>query len=275
MVEAATGILRELQLTEAEMLSQIKRICEKYGLTYYLVYGTLLGAVRHQGFIPWDDDIDIGMLREDYEKFLKIAPQCLKKGYTLQHFSTDKNTPTYFAKIRKDGTQFVEYSNKSLDIHHGIFVDIFPYDKVPNEKGKQKKHWNKIRRQNIPYQSKVTCTPLNPLFGNPIKAFLLRILFTLFHILLLPVKRKVFFDLLDNTIKAYNHTSSTLVTSIGQLQGVADVSSLFPVKKHSFENITVNIPADAHGILTNEFGDYMQLPPEDKQLSHAPYLLKF
>ena len=101
--------LKRVQEIEVEILQEIIRVCEEYKLQYWVAYGTLIGTLRHNGFIPWDDDIDIGMMREDYEKFIEVAPSALKKGYTLQHFKTDPKTPTYHAKVRKDGTQFVEW----------------------------------------------------------------------------------------------------------------------------------------------------------------------
>ena len=127
--------LEKIHSTEVEILSEIIRVCSENDIPWFTVGGTTLGAVRHNGFIPWDDDIDIGMLREDYDKFLALAPSCLKEGYILQHFTVDKRTPTYFAKVRKDGTEFIEYSNHSLPIHHGVFVDIMPYDRIPEDQG--------------------------------------------------------------------------------------------------------------------------------------------
>jgi lipopolysaccharide cholinephosphotransferase len=92
--------LRMLQEVEYSILAEIIRVCESEKIPYFTVGGTTLGAIRHSAMIPWDDDIDIGMLRDDYEHFLKIAPQKLKSGFTLTYFATDKNAPTYFAKVR-------------------------------------------------------------------------------------------------------------------------------------------------------------------------------
>ena len=123
--------LIKLQKAETEILSEVIRVCDENGITYFAVGGTALGAVRHSGFIPWDDDVDIGMLREDYERFLKIAPEKLKKGYTLCSAESEPNMPSYFAKVRKDGTVFKEESSKNIKMHHGIFLDVMPYDKIP------------------------------------------------------------------------------------------------------------------------------------------------
>lgn len=123
--------LRQLQLAELDILNEFVRACEENSLRYYLVGGTLLGAVRHQGFIPWDDDIDVAMPREDYDKFAKTCTEKLGPGYFYQSSETD---PWYFltyAKIRKNGTEIYEERFKDAKFHKGIFIDIFPLDSCP------------------------------------------------------------------------------------------------------------------------------------------------
>ena len=123
--------LRQLQLCELEILDEFVRICEKYDLQYYLVGGTLLGAVRHQGFIPWDDDIDVAMPREDYDKFAVIAEKELSPKYFYQCPATDPYYFLTYAKIRKNGTEVYEERFKYSKFHKGVFIDIFPLDFCP------------------------------------------------------------------------------------------------------------------------------------------------
>lgn len=123
--------LRQLQLCELEILDEFVRICEKHGLQYYLVGGTLLGAVRHQGFIPWDDDIDMAMPREDYDKFAVIAHEDLAPQYFYQCPETDPYYFLTYAKIRKNGTEVYEERFKDAKFHKGVFIDIFPLDFCP------------------------------------------------------------------------------------------------------------------------------------------------
>lgn len=125
--------LKKLQKVEVEIVSEVIRICNKFNLDYFTVGGTTLGAIRHNGFIPWDDDIDIGLIRTDYDKFIKVAPNELRKEFVLQHYETEKATPTYHAKVMKKGTIFLEGYARNIDIEHGIFVDIMPFDKVPDD----------------------------------------------------------------------------------------------------------------------------------------------
>lgn len=116
---------------EQEILDVIHQICIEHGLRYSLAYGTLLGAVRHKGFIPWDDDIDLMMPREDYDKLLKIWNQVAPAGYLLSNSDTEKGCYLNFSKIVKDKTTFLQHErDRDLDIHKGIFVDIFPADRV-------------------------------------------------------------------------------------------------------------------------------------------------
>ena len=131
--------LRRVQLTQLSIAKEIKRVCDKYGIEYILDSGTLLGAVRHRGFIPWDDDMDIAMTRENYDKFVSVAQTEFKDKYFLQTWETDKNCPFPFAKVRLNGTSYVENVCEHADIHKGIYVDVFPYDVWPEEKKAQKR----------------------------------------------------------------------------------------------------------------------------------------
>ena len=123
--------LRQLQLCELEILDEFVRICEKHNLQYYLVGGTLLGAVRHQGFIPWDDDIDVAMPREDYDRFAEISVKELAPQYFYQCPETDPHYFLTYAKLRRNGTEVYEERFKDAKFHKGVFIDIFPLDFCP------------------------------------------------------------------------------------------------------------------------------------------------
>lgn len=127
----SNDILRQLQMTELEILDEFVRICEENNLHYYLVGGTLLGAVRHHGFIPWDDDIDVAMFRKDYDRFAEIAPQKLHPQYFYQCPDTDPYYFLTYAKIRKNGTEVYEERFRNAKFHKGVFIDIFPLDFCP------------------------------------------------------------------------------------------------------------------------------------------------
>lgn len=122
-----TAEMKKVWAVEIEILTEIERICKAHGLTYYAAYGTLLGAVRHQGFIPWDDDLDIVMMRPDYEKFRQIARTELKSEYELQEEISPYLTRSFY-KVRDGRTTAIEFWNLPKEYNQGIFVDIFPFD---------------------------------------------------------------------------------------------------------------------------------------------------
>lgn len=121
--------LRLIQEIELDILLEFDRICKKHGLKYQLYSGTLIGAVRHEGFIPWDDDIDVAMPRADYDKFIELKDE-LADDYFFQSYETDPQYINRFGKIRKNGTVFMEKLVQELDMHHGIYIDVFPFDNI-------------------------------------------------------------------------------------------------------------------------------------------------
>ena len=123
--------LKRLHGAQLEIMDEIHRICRKHGIRYFLDSGTALGAVRHKGFIPWDDDVDIGMLRDDYERFLDVAGKELKERFFLQHKATEPRYQKYNAKLRLRGTFFPEEGTEGYS-QRGIFVDIYPFDYCGN-----------------------------------------------------------------------------------------------------------------------------------------------
>lgn len=116
------------------ILEEINRICVKYDIKYFLIGGSAIGLYYDKGILPWDDDLDIGMTRENYNKFISIAQNELKPEYFLSCLETDVHTPFFYSKIKMNGTLFVEEWYKDVPMHQGIFVDIFPYDRVPDNK---------------------------------------------------------------------------------------------------------------------------------------------
>ena len=125
--------LENLKRAELEIFKHFVLCCEKLGVTYFLMDGSLLGAVRHKGFIPWDDDIDVGMMRKDYEILIAKAQTLLPEYLFLQTYKTDKGVMNNFAKIRDSRTTFIETSQKEQQINHGVYIDIFPLDGFPED----------------------------------------------------------------------------------------------------------------------------------------------
>lgn len=267
--------LKRLHEVQVEILSEVIRVCKENDITYFTVGGTTLGAVRHNGFIPWDDDIDIGMLRPDYDKFIEIAPQMLKKGFVLQHFTTDKNSVAFFAKVRKDNTVFLEENMKHVNMHHGIFIDIMPQDFVPMEKKARERHNIMVRICDHLFLAKTLWTPAAAYVPNKFIGVASTLIRSMLHILLLPVPKACLYKMGDRVMRKYLGSNTTMTSSRGYNCFNCDISDLIPVAKHPFESITVNLPGNTDKVLRIQYGEYMKLPPEDRRFNHAPVELKF
>lgn len=144
-----TTQMKEIWAVELDLLAEFQRVCEKYHLKYYASGGTLLGAIRHKGFIPWDDDLDVEMFREDYVKLCEVGPKEFKKPYVFQNEYTESGSLRGFSKLRNSQTtaMFEYEKQKSFDGYDkGIFIDIFPLDSIlddPTEQSKKKKIANR------------------------------------------------------------------------------------------------------------------------------------
>ena len=140
--------IQDVQKTLLEILREFDRVCDKYHINYVLDGGTMLGAVRHHGFIPWDDDVDVAMLRKDYKKFLRAWSKEHTKC-TFESFKTNKYWPYNFGKFFKDGTIYEEKHTSKLNINHGLFIDVFPLDKTNmffyNFQSKLSRFWQDVR----------------------------------------------------------------------------------------------------------------------------------
>ena len=263
--------LKRLQKIELEILRDIVRICEENNIEYFTVGGTTLGAIRHNGFIPWDDDIDIGMLRNDYEKFIQIAPEKLSNGLTLTHFFYEPTSPTYYAKVRKDGTEIIEKPTENIKMHHGVFVDIMPYDRIPENKSDRKKYCRKAKIWNQLYIAKTLWT--STLISSKHR-WLLNCIRAILHVLMIPIPKDYLYRKTDSAMRSYNESDSHMVSSRALNELNCMIEDLLPPIKHDFDGLSVNVPANWDKVLQTQYGDYMKLPPEEKRYNHAPVKLK-
>ncbi len=255
-----------------DIFQEIIRVCDDCHITYFIMGGTALGAVRHGGFIPWDDDLDIGMMRQDYERFLREAPRCLRQDLFLQTYETEKKSPFYFAKVRKSHTKFVEKYCRNLHIHDGIYVDIFPYDNIPDAKVERNNYYKKSKILLNLYIAK--CLTGTSVEYSGWKNLCYKSIRTIFHILLLPIPKSFLFRLVDKNLQRYN-SSDTEYVGYGGLPKIQvpknDVVSPAEIK---FEGLMVKCPRNIENYLHDNFGDYRQLPPKNERKGHAPYKMQ-
>ena len=257
--------LQKIHTIQLKIAIEIKRICERYNIKYFLIAGTLLGAVRHKGFIPWDDDMDIGMLREDYNKFLKLCKKELPQYLFLQTWDTEKDYPFSYAKIRLNGTRLIENFSKEVRVHQGIFIDIFPFDNVPEGKFKRK------------IQSKVRFILKRLLwikkgYGRNMKTDATKKVKYYGCIIILKIfKYTWLMNIYKTVITMYNKSRTSMIVADGSYSYEKEsikskwVDSLQYI---NFENEQFLTFKDYEGYLTHLYGNYMELPPEDKRRGH-------
>jgi lipopolysaccharide cholinephosphotransferase len=264
--------LRKVQLAILEIFKAVKDVCEENEINYFIICGTALGAVRHGGFIPWDDDLDIGMPREDYNKFLKVAPKKLPADLFLQTIETDPESIFYYAKVRKTGTKFIEMYCKDLNMHQGVFIDIFPFDHIPDSKRLRKIHYMKVCFWVNLLVSKCVSGTSKPQYG--VAGWLKRVLRKSLHFLLKPVSKGYLYKKVDLACRQYNSSKSS---TIAHVRDYGDQIPLIDVKnteKIIFEGIEVSCPGHVEEYLRQYFGDYLKLPPIKKRVGHRPYILE-
>ena len=263
--------LKKLQSVEIGIAKEIIRICELNNISYFTVGGSTLGAIRHNGFIPWDDDMDIGMCRRDYDKFLKIAPKQLNKGFILQHYTTEKKTPTYHAKVMKKGTHFVEAYAENINIPHDVFVDIMPFDNIPKDKNKLIKYRKKVK---LFHQLFIAKSVWKTSLTRGYKKYIYSIIRLVLHILLIPISKDYLYKKLEIEIRRYNKKESEMMSSRGLPVFECKKEYVFPTISHKFESLNLEIPNNFDSILKHQYGNYMQLPPKNQQVGHVPKKLK-
>lgn len=264
--------LREVQRIELNILKEVIKLCNENNIEYFIIGGTLLGAVRHKGFIPWDDDIDIGMTRDNYNKFINVAQEKLKEDLFLQTFYTEPESPFYFTKIRKKGTLFVETYCKNLKINHGVFLDIFPYDNIPDDVGLRKKQLKKVNFWSQLFIAKSVSGPSVP--QNTLIGKIKVLIRTIAHFLLKPVSKKFLFERLDSVSQEYNKIPCKMKSFVKSPSLMIPSADLEDLETIEFEGITVSCPRNAEGYLKHHFGDFKTLPPENKRVGHRPYRLE-
>ena len=257
--------MQRLRETELDILKEVVRVCDLIGVRYYLMYGTLLGAVRHKGFIPWDDDIDIGMLRSDYEKFIANGQPLIDKRYFIQTHHSDPEYPMNFAKVRNFETTFIETSMKNFNINHGVYIDVFPIDYYPDIKP-TKLHFEftkRVCRQRIRKDFTLP-EEVSKALTKPYSGVLMAV-----SSVLIP-KRRAAVERLERLYRSVKESP----LSISNSGAWSNSREILPYSWYGegtpveFEGMKLNAPAEYDKWLTKMYGDYMQLPPVEKRKAH-------
>lgn len=257
---------RKLQLKILDIVKDIDKLCRENDIEYYILYGSALGAIRHKGFIPWDDDFDIGMTYDNYVKFLDICEKELDKSkYYVQTPDKEEDYYLSFSKIRDITTTLIEEGNKDINIVRSIYVDIFPLVGVP--KGKLKEQFFKIDRA---FMLSSNINIINNKILKGIFNFILKI-FGRKRILKYTTKRCVRYDC--------NNSKYWISIADGDSYNQNKVrKEVYGKPKYiDFEDIKLPVPEKTDDYLKNIYGNYMQIPSkkEIKEREHTPYYLDF
>lgn len=275
-MDSASALAR-LKRVELSILEAISDLCKANGIRWWLDGGTCLGALRHKGFIPWDDDIDIGMLRPDYDRFCELAPSKLPQGYSLH---TSRNTSGYapmFAKVYKDGTRFENREGREASSSMGIFVDVFPYDRLYVDvkmRARQIVLASGAQRRSYLYHSGTISVPHGGIVGAT-ERLGCRMLHVAEKIVTKdPTKYQDQYDRAIPSPSAGAIGGECLTLAWPNMDPVP-IDEILPVSSAEFEGRLYPVPRLAEKYLTTMYGDWRSIPAPEDRHTHLPLLIDF
>lgn len=242
--------LREVQQKELQILLEIDRICRKHSLTYYLIGGSALGALRHGGFIPWDDDVDIAMPRDDYGRFLEVCSTELSDAYFLQTHATQPNYPYPFTLVNLNNTTFIRSRLRRLRMHHGISVDLFPLDGLPRHR-----LFQVAEVRLVEFLKSLIIVRRLPLGLSP---WITRWRCALIEWIMSRVSLR---------------RANKWANIVGGLREIMDREVYGTPRLADFEGHKLPVPNQCERYLTIMYGDYMKIPPVEERRGHDPLVV--
>ncbi len=262
---------RKMQLTELDMLVEFDRVCRKHNIEYVLFGGSLLGAVRHKGYIPWDDDADIGMLRNDYEKFKEYMNEMDSSICYFQDHETDQEYRWGYGKLRRTGSKYVRVGQEHLKCKTGIFVDIFPMDDIPQSLiGQILQDWH--------------CYCLRKMLWSEVAKYNEKGFWKIWFSLLSKIPVSVPFSQLRMYERKSKKNSKNRVRCLafpatGTLYKKNPISKRYGMpkswftdrKEYIFEGKKLFSSRDYDTVLKYIYGDYMKIPDEKGREQHSPF----
>ena len=272
-VQKQTEQVKILQSDAAAIIKEIDRICRANDIGYFVCGGTMLGYVRHGGFIPWDDDMDIGMLRADYERFLEVAAREIdSERFFLQTRESDPNIPYLFSKVRMKNSEYVTKYNQFRDFDKGICVDVFPFDRVPFETG-ELPAFRKVVRQVTRAHNKIANRQVGAMPSTQAKTLrqkLAREVMSIRHdwywTKSLAKTQKDYEDTVTqfNDVEDFHYVASHVPTFT-----MVHLDDLLPYQDVDFDGMTLKCPAKPEVFLQMQYGDFMTMPQPHQQRGHA------
>ena len=268
--------LRQLQIKEVDMLRDTVAFFDRHGIRYFAMSGTLLGAIRHKGFIPWDDDIDLAMPRKDYNHFLSIATA---NGIKLKHYTSDQSYPQYFAKIQSDKIKvIIKNTTTGTEEEASSWISVFPFDGMPKQALRRKIFRYRIlfRRMLYVMARFDELANLKKKGRSAVEKILIFLTQNL-HLQKLLSKEKTFRKI-DRLLQKYPYDEADYVVDA---MGAYKFKEMFPRnwfgngKKYEFENLRITGPDNYDDMLTQLYGDYMTPVNEDERGGHDMVRIEF
>lgn len=246
----------ELKAIQIDILKKVADFCDNNDITYFLAFGTLIGAIRHKGYIPWDDDIDIAIPRPDYDKFISLFN---KDNSQIQVISMENNMHYGFSFAKVHDTRTIINETQYIQDNFGVYIDIFPIDGI-----KSKKQILILRKINKLLHTKKANFTQRKLSKKIINAF--------GKIVLLPFSTHFILNVIDRISRQCPYGSTPkagcICDSVVGERAIVDTNLFHGSKIQEFEGHLFKIPIGYDKWLRSIYGDYMQLPPEEKRISH-------
>lgn len=259
--------LIQVQSIQKEIIKEVDRICKKCGINYNMVGGTMLGAIRHQGYIPWDDDADIGFLRSEYEKFREACKTELNhEKFYMQDLRDTEGYRWGYGKLRRKDTEFIRLNQEFMPYEQGICIDLMPFDNVPDNPIFRKIHF-------------FECFLFRKIFWSQVgakseKNKLKRLVYKMLNKVPFELVVKIYQKFIDRGQKGKTELVRILTFPTPKKVYGYNREWYTKLKTYKFDELVLPGAADYDGYLSVKYGDYMQLPPENKRKVHPVSKIK-
>jgi lipopolysaccharide cholinephosphotransferase len=268
--------LARLQEALYEMLAEVKRICDKHGIRYFVTGGTAIGAYFWQKILPWDDDVDVGMMRPDYERFAEVAQEEMGDRFFLQTPQTEPHIPFFFMKVRMNGSRFSESTFRHIKMHQGIYVDIFPFDRIPKQKWLERLQQRLFYFFNGLFIAKEIwqwkhcghCDIQEPRKRGWLPCFFTRLLITI-------LSKRTIYGIMYKVQTAFNNKKLPLCKNIITKSERVPVKDIEQAQTVTLGPLQVSAPRDLLLYLNNHYGSVQKDIPDEMKISHRPEELVF